>query len=243
MKLKQKLDKLKEQRQLNQQSSEKGNQRPIHSSWKIDKRFEETSMNYLSNSPIFNDLNVKEIINDRPRQLKGIDIIAEINKKESNVDVKAIASQLPTFCFEISGNVHSGQVGWLLKEDLETDYYLIVYHEVKGAEKNYNLGKKIMTYDNIIKTEAFLISKIKLKHRIEKQFGMKLEEVVSYIRELKLEGDKVIRFHNDLTIQEGKGNRNLNIYPTISLNIYEQPINIVIRKEVLKELADNHWII
>ena len=35
----------------------------------------------------------------------------------------------------------------------------------------------------------------------------------------------------------------MNIYPVLSCGLYEQPINIVVRKEVLKELAIMHWII
>lgn len=40
-----------------------------------------------------------------------------------------------------------------------------------------------------------------------------------------------------------KGTVNQKAYPTISLGLKEQPINVVVRKESLKELADKHWII
>lgn len=205
-----------------------------------DKCFEETSMHYLENTRIFKDMNIKEIVHDRTRQLKGIDAIGSMNNKPINVDVKAIASQLNTFCFEISGNVSTNQIGWLINPTLETTHYLIVYHTVKGAERNYRLGKRIMTVNNVIETEALLIEKEKLNQFIEKQIG-NIPHVVKEIRNMNLEGRGVVRF--DKNLNPSKKSIQENVYPTISLGLKEQPINVVVRKEYLKELAAKHWII
>ena len=186
-------------------------------------------------------MNIREIVHDRARQLKGIDAIGSIGNDSINVDVKAIASQLNTFCFEISGNVSTNQVGWLINPKLETTHYLIVYHTVKGAERNYRLGKRIMTVNNVIETEALLIEKEKLKSFIQKELGQNLDSVVKEIRKLDLEGRGVVRFNKEMNVV--KGTVNQKAYPTISLGLKEQPINVVIRKESLKELADKHWII
>ena len=82
--------------------------RSIHSSqsnkrtnWVGDKAFEETSIQYLQNTNIFKDMNIQEIVKDRDRQLRGIDVIAQLYGQDIKVDIKSIASQLPTFCFEI----------------------------------------------------------------------------------------------------------------------------------------------
>lgn len=212
------------------------------SGWVGDKLFEETSMNYLLQSRIFKDLNIKSIIKDRTRQLQGIDVIGEWQNIPINIDVKSIASQLGTFCFEISGNVSSGQVGWLLNDSLLTDYYLIVYHEVEGAPNNYRLGKRIMTNTNIIETEALLIKKETLKQRIEQEMHIPLDEVVSRIREGDFTHKKsVVRF--DRNLNEVKGSVKELIYPTLSAGLKEQPINVVIRKSVLLEIAEKHWVI
>ena len=107
--------------------------RSIHSSqsnkrtnWVGDKAFEETSIQYLQNTNIFKDMNIQEIVKDRDRQLRGIDVIAQLYGQDIKVDIKSIASQLPTFCFEISGNINTSQKGWLINPDVETEYYLIV---------------------------------------------------------------------------------------------------------------------
>lgn len=186
-------------------------------------------------------MNIREIVHDRARQLKGIDAIGSIGNDSINVDVKAIASQLNTFCFEISGNVSTNQVGWLINPKLETTHYLIVYHTVKGAERNYRLGKRIMTVNNVIETEALLIEKEKLKSFIQKELGQNLDSVVKEIRKQDLEGRGVVRFNKEMNVV--KGTVNQKAYPTISLGLKEQPINVVVRKESLKELADKHWII
>lgn len=147
--------------------------RSIHSSqsnkrtnWVGDKAFEETSIQYLQNTNIFKDMNIQEIVKDRDRQLRGIDVIAQLYGQDIKVDIKSIASQLPTFCFEISGNINTSQKGWLINPDVETEYYLIVYHEIIGAS-SYRQGKALMTQDNVAETEAMLINKETLKKRLK----------------------------------------------------------------------------
>ena len=203
--------------------------RSIHSSqsnkrtnWVGDKAFEETSIQYLQNTNIFKDMNIQE--------LYGQDI---------KVDIKSIASQLPTFCFEISGNINTSQKGWLINPDVETEYYLIVYHEIIGAS-SYRQGKALMTQDNVAETEAMLINKETLKKEIERHLG-DLEVLVDKIRAYEIHQKSAARFNEKGELVK---NRNrMNIYPVLSCGLYEQPINIVVRKEVLKELAIMHWII
>lgn len=206
-----------------------------------DKCFEETSMYYLEKSQIFKDMNIREVVHDRKRQLRGIDAIGNLNDKDIYVDVKAIASQLNTFCFEISGNISTNQIGWLINPNLETTHYLVVYHTVKGAEKNYRLGKRIMTVNNVIETEALLIEKEKLTKFIQEELNNELPQIVEQIRGLELEGRGVVRFDKDMNAT--KKSIKQNAYPTISLGLKEQPINVVVRKECLKQIAQRHWII
>ena len=220
--------------------------RSIHSSqsnkrtnWVGDKAFEETSIQYLQNTNIFKDMNIQEIVKDRDRQLRGIDVIAQLYGQDIKVDIKSIASQLPTFCFEISGNINTSQKGWLINPDVETEYYLIVYHEIIGAS-SYRQGKALMTQDNVAETEAMLINKETLKKEIERHLG-DLEVLVDKIRAYEIHQKSAARFNEKGELVK---NRNrMNIYPVLSCGLYEQPINIVVRKEVLKELAIMHWII
>ena len=166
-------------------------------------------------------MNIQEIVKDRDRQLRGIDVIAQLYGQDIKVDVKSIASQLPTFCFEISGNVNTSQKGWLINPDVETEYYL-------------------MTQNNVASTEAMLIKKETLKKEIERHLG-DLEVLVDKIRAYEIHQKSAARFNEKGELVK---NRNrMNIYPVLSCGLYEQPINIVVRKEVLKELAIMHWII
>lgn len=204
------------------------------SNWLVDKSFEETSIEYLKNSSIFKEMKVEEIIKDRERQLRGIDVISEIYK---NVDVKSIASKLPTFCFEISGNIHSGQVGWFCNDDLDTDFYLVVWHEVQGA-KSYQSGKRLMNLENVVSTEALLIRKSDLKKAVEEELG-DLKELVEKIRSYNIHQKTSVKFDSNANPTKAK----MDIYPVLSAGLYEQPINVVVRKEVLEKLSIKHWII
>ena len=207
--------------------------------WVGDKAFEETSIQYLQNTSIFKELNIQEIVKDRDRQLRGIDVIAQLYGQDIKVDVKSIASQLPTFCFEISGNINTSQKGWLINPDMQTDYYLIVYHEVIGAS-SYRQGKTLMTQDNVASTEAMLIKKETLKKEIERNLG-DLDVLVEKIRGYDIHQKSAARFNEKGELVKNK-NR-MDIYPVLSCGLYEQPINVVVRKEVLKKLAIMHWMI
>lgn len=207
--------------------------------WVGDKMFEETSIEYLKNTNIFKDMNVKEIVKDKERQLRGIDVIAQLLGKDVSVDVKSIASQLPTFCFEVSGNIHTNQLGWLINPKVETEYYLVVYHDIVGAS-SYRQGKALMNQDNVASTEAFLIKKEDLKKEIERVLG-DLNSVVEKIRGYNIQQKSSVKF--DETGEIVKNKRKMDIYPVLSCGLYEQPINVVVRKEVLNKLAIMHWYI
>lgn len=58
---------------------------------------------------------------------------------------------------------------------------------------------------------------------------------------MKLEGRGVVRF--DSNLNPSKKSIQENAYPTISLGLKEQPINVVVRKEQLKNLAIKHWVV
>ena len=79
-----------------------------------------------------------------------------------------------------------------------------------------------------------------LKKEIERHLG-DLEVLVDKIRAYEIHQKSAARFNEKGELVK---NRNrMNIYPVLSCGLYEQPINIVVRKEVLKELAIMHWII
>lgn len=224
------------------------------STWVIDKKFEETSMEFLrAKTEILKELGTKEIVKDRDRQIKGIDLICDIPKafpksffklKGKNVDVKSIAKVIPTFSFEISGNKSSGQIGWLANSTLETDYYLIVYHQIENESQSYKTNKQKMTTDNVIYTKALLIKKDKLKSLIKDSINNKSFNVlVEEIRELSEEKKGINRYVLDTegkVIEKGSESKS-EIYFTVSNQIKERPINIIVKRHILEQISERIW--
>lgn len=224
------------------------------SMWCVDKKFEETSLEFLrSKSKILKELGTKEIVKDRDRQIKGIDLICDIPKsfpkslfklKDKNVDVKSIAKLIPTFSFEISGNVSSKQKGWLVNPNLATDYYLIVYHDIEDSTESYKINKQKMTVDNINYTKAILIKKEKLLKQIRKEFHEKtFETIIEEIRNASECKRGIQRFvlDNDgkpRTKERGEINE---MWFTVSKQLKEEPVNIIIRRQLLEEIAERVW--
>lgn len=221
------------------------------SNWKADKEFEETVMKYLeTQTNILQKLNSQGYIQDLEMQRRGIDFIGYYKDKEIKVDVKSIATNdFKTFCFELAGNVHSGQVGWLLNPSIETDYYLLTYHDVGNYGSNYKEAKHHMTLDNINETVAYLISKEKIKEIIQQHLkSNNLQKVVDQIRSYgpQFKGwRRSVRFkvsNNSVYPYDRNDWKGVNyVYPTLSPQLYEQPINVVINRELLKEVAEEIW--
>lgn len=204
-----------------------------------DKHFEELSTYILQNKTcIFDDLGIFEVINDKGRQIQGIDYIGSVDGIISNIDSKFIACSIPTFSMEISGNKHSGQMGWLINDNLKTDYYLLVYFTVKGYEHDYYLAKNTMTMQNIQKIEGYLIKKEKIRNIIEARFG-DLHDYANKIRAMNIESNKTMRFDENMQIVTNT--KYLDMYCAISCGIYEQPINIIVKRSILSDIATMEW--
>lgn len=222
--------------------------RYVASKWQLDKHFEECCMQYLEKQTnIFKDLEVFDIVKDKERQLQGIDIIGRVHGQVRNIDVKSIASMLPTFCFEISGNVHSGQIGWLLNENVKTDYYLLTYHEIEGAKNDYRRGKEeLVAGAKVEYTLALLISKKKIVDLIKTHLHSdNLYQVIEQIRNNanNYQNRKTtVRFKvSNNNVYFGEHIKGCLVYPTLSPYLHEQPINVVINRTLLEEAAEKIW--
>lgn len=224
------------------------------SMWCVDKRFEETSIEFLRNkSKILVELGTKEIVKDRDRQLKGIDIVCDLplkfpqsmfRNKDKNIDIKSIAKVIPTFSFEISGNASSGQIGWLINPKLTTDYYLIVYHEIDDSSQSYKINKQKMTLDNINYTKAILIKKSKLLKNISKEFNENtFEEIIDKIRNISKDAKGIQRYvlNEGNIVKKERGDTNSIMWFTISKQLKEEPINIIVRRQILEQIAERIW--
>lgn len=228
------------------------------SKWTSDKRFEEMSISYLEKkTKILKDLHCREVVIDMVRQKKGIDLICNIpltmqhktkGLTRSFVDVKSIAGMLPTFSFEIGGNVNSQQPGWFINDEYLTNYYLLVYHVLADdvSTGHYKSDKSLMTIDNVCYSKAILISKSKLKSYVLKTLGLKnrnIQDIVKTVRRLtKDKPPDIYRFMiKDGEVVEKRKDERSNIVITCSMQLKEQPINIVIKRHILEEIADHIW--
>ena len=226
------------------------------SNFKEDKRFEEESTRFLIRSHILMELGTKTIIEDLERQKQGVDLICDIPfddgtvKESQNVDIKAIASTIPTFCFEVAGNTGSGQVGWLLNSELVTDYYLVVYHDIIGGT-NYSANKEILTVDNVNYTKAMLINKEKLQQLVLDYFMFDClkdaQDVVKRIKFLNQDETKMTTYSYDgvriTQLNNASDKKDLKMWFSASNHLKERPINVVIRQQLLESISDKIFVL
>jgi hypothetical protein len=160
---------------------------------------------------------------DRENQLKGKDVSFTLNElKNIIVDEKAqthyINRNLPTFAFEISFLRTSGDwtLGWLFDDTKENDYFILIW---PFASKEWNLVK-----EDITKLDCLLVNKQKIIDLLEKE-GFSKDKIM-------IEEERIRRENTPGKIGSG------NIYFYYTDRLAEKPINMVIRKEKLIEIAD-----
>lgn len=217
----------------------------------VDKKFEELTNEWMKENLGYSSIEPEEFVKDCERQLKGIDIVSKSN---GNIDEKAIAGKLNTFCFELSGNLRSNKqgvdAGWLFKQDSETDAYLLEYFRL-DEELDYKSGKErvLATEGKSIRgCECILIQKNILVRTICNYFDIEKEAFSMILEECRKACEKgTNRF---FTIEEGhlkplmpEEKKSEDMWITVSPSLKECPINIVIRKQLLKRIADKTWVI
>lgn len=193
---------------------------------KRDSRVEKEISKFMDEQ--FYSNKVKDFIRfeDLDNQLKGKDVSFTLGKlKNILVDEKAqsqyINKNLPTFAFEISFIRSSGDwtLGWLFDTTKENNYFILIW---PFASKDWNITK-----EDIIKLDCLLIDKLKIQKFLEKE-GFNINTM--------LEEEKRIREHK----LSGKINNSVSkyVYFYKTDHLSEKPVNIVIRKEKLIELAE-----
>lgn len=212
------------------------------STFDIDSRFEKESSAYLFKSSLFHNevLNLISAVSEKEFQIKGIDAVALVNGKLASVDIKAVAGVLPTFSQEMR-NTKSGKIGWLLNNELLTDYYLFVYHKIKNGTGVYSEDKKNLTKDNIKYTKAILISKLEVQNIILSELGLKdinqLRTLIDryVIPAYKKTGVTKITYNPETNKIKPYGRE--DVYFVVSDKIYEQPVNCIIKRRLLESHA------
>lgn len=177
-------------------------------------------------------------------QHKGIDVVIQSpaifkDDLKHNVDEKTAIyyvkgnlseSSLPTFAFELNymkdNQIHDG---WLFGEKYsETEYFLVMWVWADVAQikmDNYvRYNHKQIRYENIMKMEGFFINKIAMRN-YAKFLGITPEKFVEYRN----------RNENKICF---KDYANIVISPSLA----ECPMNLVVHKTKLAEIAKYHFV-
>lgn len=164
----------------------------------------------------------------REEQLKGKDVqFTYQSLKNIIVDEKAMSHyinrDLPTFAFELSfirGNGEEVQ-GWFLDKSKETQYYLMMWIFAK-QEKPWEVTK-----DDITRVDGILLDRFKLIEYLNGQ-GMTEVRMISRAREIRASGIDGATDKRDDT----------SYYFFNTTRLDEKPINIILKKRKLIELAE-----
>ncbi|MDC0985532.1 hypothetical protein OAR47_03625 [Gammaproteobacteria bacterium] len=172
-------------------------------------------------------------VNDRESQLQGIDCTIRYKNKNIIIDEKAashyINSNLPTFAFELGSYQRSGYVdGWLIDETKKTTHYLLIWIKTFTP-----CDKKAWINKNDIKTlECLLINK---------------NDILSYLDNQGYTRDKLINKRNNIIKEKTFGpvdkNNQSEFYFFNTRDLEEAPVNIIIKKNKLKQMSIIHWLV
>lgn len=193
-------------------------------------------------------------IQDKAMQMEGLDVVIEYeNGMQVNIDEKAQLHYmdvcLPTFAFEISfiGRDNELHEGWLYNPNLKTDTYMLIwpqksiYHEeivaIKDKTKQLKKIREILPhihYQDFEQVDCYLIKREKIKEYLASNNWdeQRIKEKVKRLREAKQYGKTAVASTNDFYF-----------YFSDSTKYREAPINIVIRKNKLRELAYKEHIV
>lgn len=200
--------------------------------------------------------------NDEQVRCINIDEKAAVHYARNNLSDEP----LTTFAFEVS-YMKGGELkrGWLTNEKYkETHAYFLCWLWIKSDANKYNLS-----CEDILKMEVILIPKVKTREKlIMRAMGSKdiktFEKKSDILRkkmqkrgvnrlELEHQLDPLINALDDIpdfNKMHLKFNENLLIaknYPqwvlTLPETLYEQPLNIVVKRKDLINLANSYWVV
>ena len=171
---------------------------------------------------------------EKKKQINGTDVwLYTKNSNKLSIDEKAqlyyINKNLPTFAFELSfiGQDGSLRNGWFVNETLDTNMYMLVYPYATTT----NVSE--LVYNSFTKLECILISKNNIWKELNK-FGLTKEFLLKEIDKIRKE-NKIGRHRFENIDWCYLNMSNVNDYS-------ETPINIVIKREKLIQLANQTFL-
>lgn len=136
-------------------------------------------------------------------------------------------SRLQTFCFELFWSLRrkdSSGIGWFLRQDSLTTHYLLVFPEA---------DRTIRTVDDIKACEFMLVSKKAVKAVLNSipDFGKR-------IKGFKDSLDLTSNVKQSTVVRGSYNGKSYNFKLVASLQLREQPLNVLFSRDLLRELAD-----
>jgi hypothetical protein len=205
----------------------------LKSQYKGDKEAESVVADFLDQY-LYPKLNIHRFqkITDLDQQHRGMDVVFTANNQTYIVDEKAqlhYNPPLPTFAFEVKYK-KDGQwkQGWLFDQTKKTEYYLFVW------PKRDDVDLKELEVKHIKTTEVMLISRKQLLHYLNDSFQINEQTVDKEVNEI-ISANQFGRLH---TIHPDSTH-----YYFYTQRLAETPINIVIQKNTIKQLALFHFVV
>lgn len=162
---------------------------------------------------------------DRESQIAGLDVSLVKNGIWYLVDEKAAITRLDgnlsTFAFELYTSNNVDNIGWFINKKCKNNYYSLIY-----------LTSFANSMQKIDKIECILLNKEKIFNRIITELhkrNIHFDNILDVMDSIPLasNGKKYLRLNKDMKIVHS-----LNVVP-------ECPINVVVNKEYLLDMADD----
>lgn len=167
-----------------------------------------------------------DIVTDKSLQIRGVDIIADGCNYDLKAQTNYINEPLPTFILELCFYNRRKELmaGWFVNKTVQTDYYAFIWIPDAKVESD----KRLVSYQDIEQVELMIVPRRELKDYIFSIIPeQKLYDAVNYMYQ---SGEKY------KTIEDG-------IKLCYSSQLFEKPINLVIKKWRLKQIAVDHCMI
>lgn len=182
-----------------------------------------------------------ERVTDKKRQCEGVDVIFDINGRHYLCDEKnggsRINTNLRTFSLELSFIDRAGKrrSGWFLNERNINDSYLFIWTDSADSERPLSVSE-------IHKVEVALVKKSRIKEYLRETAGLD-ELIISAMNESIVNNPQTMEY---ALISENSGKRKYSISGVTvchSTQLYEQPLNIILPRDVYRKIADLNVVI
>lgn len=171
-------------------------------------------------------------VKDKDTQVKGVDILltsSTLGLHDAQVDIKSAVKYsdryLGTYSLELSfiGRGYKERTGWFINDELDTEYYLLLYPR---SQKHYT---DIKTVDDIDYVDYYLVKKEDLKKFFISR-GYDKERFLDVCAEMREElGDSNRKLTWDSDSE--------NFHFSLTGYLAEKPINVVVKRQVYEKYA------